>query len=220
MACFIKKVFGGKIDESCHRQFVRFGKGTFPGRAALFLQKGEKIKFRGSFEWANDFVELVSDLADCKFSGIILSREELPGLEGKKKAVVYQYDVENIGSAKIKEIRDKAYTLLLDAEGPGISMKMKKKLPKPGKSGTAKVDDKFCILEADMKYWPQIKDAFMLPECRKGRIVHTYIINDIIMPNGEKDFAKIREMAKRKGKLIRKAEIDGQEDVKELEFEA
>ena len=36
--------------------------------------------------------------------------------------------------------------------------------------------------------------------------------------NVKKDFAKIREMAKRKGKIIRKAEIDGHEVINEKEF--
>lgn len=220
MESFIKKIITGKADEKCHRQFVRFSRGIFPGRAALNLQKNEKIKLKGGFEFANDFSSLVSELADCRFSGIILSREQLSDLPEKKKGIVFQYDVENINSEKIKEISGKAYTMLLDAEGPGISLKMKKKLPKPGKSGEAKIDDKFCILEADAKYWQAIKEGFMLPECKKAKISHTYIIEDIIMPKGEKDFAKIREMSKRKGKLIRKMEIDGREDIKELDFEA
>ena len=219
MESFIKKIFTNKTDDNCHRQFVRFGKGTFPGRAALNLQKNKKIKLRGSFECANDFVILVSELADCKFSGIILSKEELLGLTLKKKSAVLTYEVSDLSSGKIKEITDKVYTMLLDAECPGISLKMKKKLPKPGKSGEAKIDDKFCILEADVKYWAAIRDAFMLPECRKCKINHTFIISEIVMPKGEKDFEKIRLFAKRKGKLIRKMEIDGQEKQEERDFE-
>ena len=49
MECFIKKIFLGKADEEAHRQFVRFGKGTYGGRAVLVLQKNDKIKLRGSF---------------------------------------------------------------------------------------------------------------------------------------------------------------------------
>ena len=220
MECFIKKIWYGKSDEQAHRQFVRFGKGTFPGRAALNLQRGEKIKLRGSFEYATDFVNLVSELEDAKFSGIILSKEELPRLTPKKKSAVLTYEVSGIDSIKIKEIAGKVYTMLLDAEGPGVSLKMKKKLPKPGKSREAKIDDKFCILEADAKYWLQIKDFFLLPECRKCKIHHTFIISEIVIPKGEKDFAKIREMAKRKGKILRKSEVDGQENQEEIEFEA
>jgi len=219
MSCFIKKIFLGKIDENVHRQFVRFSKGTFAGRAALNLKKGDKIKLGGGSEFANDFVEFVAGQENCKFSGIILSREDV-GLGGRRKGDIFTSEVENIDSSRINEIKDKTYLMLLDADCSGISLKMKKKLPKPGKSGDLKVDDKFCILEADLKYWPQVLDFFMLPECKKAKVKHTYIISDIILPKGEKDFAKIREMARRKGKIVRKSEIDGKEEQKEIDFEA
>ena len=40
------------------------------------------------------------------------------------------------------------------------------------------------------------------------------------MPQNETDYAKIRELAKRKGKRIRAAEIDDQKSEKTIEFEA
>ena len=55
---------------------------------------------------------------------------------------------------------------------------------------------------------------------KKIEIQHDIIVNDIIFPEDEKDFAKIREMAKRKGKIIRRIDIEGEEVVKETEFEA
>ncbi|MBM3233462.1 hypothetical protein FJZ19_00025 [Candidatus Pacearchaeota archaeon] len=219
MSCLIKKIFSGKRDEQTHRQFVRFSRGSFAGRAALNLAKKEKIKLGGSFEFANDFVSFVAENSQAKFSGIILSKEDL-GFGGKKKGEIFQSEVENIESAKIKEISDKVYSMLLDGEGNGISLKMKKKLPKPGKSGNLKIDDKFCILEADLKYWAQVKDFFMLPECKKAKISHTIIVEDIIIDKNEKDFARMRETARRKGKIVRKEEIDGKEEIKEIEFEA
>ncbi len=218
MECFIKKIWQGK-GEDTHNYFVRFGKGKFENRAALNLQKTSAIKLGGSFEWADDFVNLVSELTDAKFSGLILSKEPL-GLENeKKKSGILEYSVD-INSEKIKELRGRVYCMLLDASGEGISLKMKKKLPKPGKSGSLKIDDKFCQLEADLKYWPQVKEVFMLPECRKAKISHTYIIDEIVLPKGEKDFAKLRELAKRKGKIIRKLIIDGKESQEERNLEA
>ena len=59
------------------------------------------------------------------------------------------------------------------------------------------------------------KNDFKLAE-----IVHDLIIEKIIMPEGEKDFAKIREMSKRQGKIIRKAIIDGAKSEKTYEFVA
>jgi len=219
MDCFIKKIWDGKSDEA-HSQFVRFGKGEFENRAVLNLQKTSKIKLRGSFEWANDFVNLVSELNNVKFSGIILSKEQLNLENEKKKSGVFQYEVSGFTSEGIKQIKDKIYVMLLDGEGDEILLKIKKRLPKPGKSGEAKVDDKFCQLEADLKYWPQIKEAFMLPECKKCKISHKYVIENIILPKNEKDFEKMRILAKRKGKIIRKLEIDKKESKEEIEFTA
>ena len=222
MGCFIKKVWEGKGEEA-HPYFIRFSKGHFENRAVLNLQKSTKIKLRGSFEWTNDFVEIVSELTDIKFSGIILSKqnlEELSEFPNKKKSGIIEYSVDNISNERIKEIKDKAYCMLLDAEEEGIRLKMKKKLPKPGKSGEGKVDDKFCQLEADLKYWPQIKEDFMLPECKKCKIDHTFIIEQIVIPEGEKDFAKIREKARRKGRIVRNLEVDKQKKKEEKEFEA
>jgi len=52
--------------------------------------------------------------------------------------------------------------------------------------------------EADLKYWHKSRRHLCLPECKKEKISHTILIDNIILPEGEKDFAKIREMAKRK----------------------
>lgn len=86
-----------------------------------------------------------------------------------------------------------------------------------------KIDDKFCQLELNIKFWPQVKKelAFDIQnDFKKSLAVHTYIISEIIMPKGEKDFEKIRLLAKRKGKITRKITLDKQEIVKEKDFEA
>lgn len=215
---FIKKIWDGKAEEA-HSQFVRFGKGVFAGRAALSLNKGSSIKLGGSFEYVSEFAILVSELdANAKFSGIILSKIELSGMSGKKKSGIIEYEVTDFQASKIQEIKDKIYALLLDAEGNGISLKSKKKLPKPGKSGELKIDDKFAVIEADLKYWDKIKEAFMFPECKKCKVNHTISITEIIIPKDEKDFEKARILAKRKGKITRKLNIDKTEKQEERDF--
>ena len=62
--------------------------------------------------------------------------------------------------------------------------------------------------------------VFEKPDFKDAEINHTFFINELILPQGETDFAKVREMAKRKGKIVRKALIDGKEVVSEKEFEA
>lgn len=224
---FIKKLFEGEIDESVHKQFVRFGKGSYSLRAIINVRKNDKIKVTTSFELANDLVGFVSNLAE-KFSinGIILSKEPIQGLEFKKKNILSCEINKEIKAKDLKELSAKAYATLLDCSAQGISLKMKKKLPRPKKSAELKVDDKFCMLELDKKFWEKFHEDFLfdLPhEFKKARIEHTYIIEEIIIPKeiqNEKDFEKIRLMAKRKGKIIRKIVVDGKEIIKEKHFEA
>ena len=218
---FIKKIFLGKVDEAVHKQFVRFGKGEYRRRALLSVWKTKNIKIKSSFEFANDFVMFVSELGEAVFDGNIWSKEELPGLSGKKKEGKITYEVNGLTSKQIREFAPKVYYFLLNAEGQGIKLKIKGKLPKPGK-GEDKIDDKFCQLELDEKYYGKVKDDFFwdLPDFKKATIEHTFVIKDIVLPKGEKDYAKIRELAKRKGKLVRTANIDGKETKKEVELEA
>jgi len=218
---FIKKIFSGKTDESVHKQFVRFGKGEYRRRALLSIWKTKAIKVKSSFEFANDFVNFVSEIGEASFSGNIWSKGELPGLLGKKREGKIIYEVNGLTSRQIKEISPKVYYFLLNAEGPGIKLRIKTKLPKPGK-GEDEIDDKFCQMEIDEKYYSKVKDDFFwdLPDIKKATVEHTFVIKDIVLPKGETDYAKIRELAKRKGKIIRTANIDGKEVKKEIDFEA
>tara|TARA_Y100000296_G_scaffold67236_1_gene79765 strand:- start:1112 stop:1858 length:747 start_codon:yes stop_codon:yes gene_type:complete len=246
---FIKKIFDGNIDENVHFQFIRFGKGNYKGRFRLGLWKTKKIKVKTSFEFSNDLVLLCSEFGGGKVSGIVLTKKDISGImsendiegnsEVKKNGLYYQNNIpeQELGKEQIIELEKESYSALLDIEGEGFKLKVKKKLPKPGKNED-KIDTRFCTLEADEKFYSKIKEDFFwdMPEAKKIDITHEVIIDEIVMPEskseiftgsssekpnqGEKDFAKIRELAKRKGKIIRKAEIDGKEIVSEKEFEA
>jgi hypothetical protein len=231
---FIKKIFNGQVDESVHRQFVRFGKGIYPGRAVTKITKQpDKIKIGTSFEMANDMVEFIAELGGGKVSGIVLSREDISktlhekgfyDINTSKKAGIFVSIIEqDCSSNELKELLAHSYACLLDIESQGISLKSKKKLPKPGKSGDLKIDDKFCQVELDVKFWPKVKEEFAFDvhnDFKKMLAVHTYVITDIVMPKGEKDFEKIRILAKRKGKIKRKITLDKNETLTEKDFEA
>lgn len=217
MDTFLKKVMTGRGDSDSHRYFLRFGKGNYARRFLLSFNKSTKIKIKGSFEWANEFVKFVKAHKDLKFSGKVLSKEKVAGKEGRKKAGVFVYEIEE---SSISEFEN-AYFLLLNANDSDMVLKIKKSLPKPGKD-EEKIDDSFCVLEIDAKYWNAAKEAFFwdVPEGKKCTVEHELKINEIIMPEGEKDPAKIRELAKRKGKIVRKIDIDGKEILKEHELVA
>ena len=224
MIYFIKKIFKDKIDDETHSQFVRFSKGIFDSKAIINVSRNGKIKISSSFEMANDLVIFAAFLAKkMNVSGIVFSRNELEGIKGgKKKGLFVSSFDEEMGFEKLSEIAKKAYSMLLDCSAPGINLKIKKKLPRPSTKSADKVNDKFCVMELDIKFWPSVRDEFLfdLPEGKKNRIINKYEINEIIIPKGETDYEKIRVLAKRKGKLTRKASVDGKELVQEKQFVA
>lgn len=216
MESFVKKVFENKSDKDCHRYFVRFGRGVYKKRFLISLNKGSIIKIRASFEFANDFVRFVKENKDVKFSGSILMKDKVYEKYGKKKRGVFVYEV---SESNIDEFKD-AYYYLLNANSGDIVLKIKKSLQKPGKDAD-KIDNKFCVFDLDIKYWPKVKEAFfwdVLDSVKKVKIEHELQITDIELPINIDDPEKMRELAKRKGRIIRKISFDGKEEVREKEF--
>ncbi len=218
MESFLKKVLTGKGDADSHRYFLRFGKGDYKRRFLISLNKGAKIKVKTSFEFANDLVKFVNENKKVKFSGKVLTKEKAAGKEGRKKAGVFVYE---ISESSIEEFEN-AYYYLLDVNDSEIVLKIKKSLPKPGKD-EGKIDDGFCSLLIDVKYWNALKSVFFwdLPEgVKKVSIEHELKINDVILPKGESDPVKVREKALRKGTIVRKMVVDDKETRKEIPVEA
>ena len=216
MESTLKKIIENRADEDAHRYFLRFGKGEYNKRFIVAFRKvGDKIKVNGTFELANDFVKLVNSLKNVKFSGSVLMKDKIPGKEGKKKAGVFVYDIEQSSIDGFEN----AYYYLLNVNDSEIVLKIKKKLPKPGKNED-KVDEKFCVMELNAKYWPQIKETFFwdVPEAKKAEISHTLQINEIVMPKGISNPEEIRRLAKRKGKIIRKIIADEKETSNESDL--
>ena len=217
MESFLKKVATGKSDQRDKRYFVRFGKGDYKRRFNMSLDiTKDKIKVRAGFELANDLVKFVKEIKrDVKFSGKILVKDKIAGKEGKKKAGVFVYEINE------EEVEDypSIYFYLLDSQNSDLTLKMKKALPKPGQEAE-KIDEKFCALDLDLKYLKDVREIFFwdVPEGKKAIIENEIVINDVEFPKNEKDPVKIRENAIRKGKIIRHMTIDGREVKKEYDL--
>jgi hypothetical protein len=229
---FIKKVFDEKVDEEVHLQFQKFSKGEFRDRALIEAKNSNgKYTIKTSAEFANELVKMMAEkLGDerTKVTGAIVSTSDLTGkIEFKDKKQfqgVKRYIIDREMSGK--EILDllnefpKTFFALSFSVGED-KLKIKPKAPKSGKPGKGDKEAKadFCSLKTRNK---QIADNFIFenPNFKDARINHTYFIDGMVMPEGEKDFAKIREMSKRKGKIVRKAVIDENVVNSEKEFEA
>jgi len=243
---FIKKVFDGNPDEATHLQFQKFSKGEFLNRAIVEVKKtGKGYSIKTSAEFSNG---LVKDMAEklgaekTKITGAIVSTSDLTGeleFKGKKQFQgVKRYLIDNEMSGEeilgLIEKFPKNFFALTFEIGEN-KLKIKPKAPKSGKPGKdgKEVKADFCSLKTRDE--EIVKNfVFETSNFKEARINHTFFIDEIIMPEskseictdsssekpnqGEKDYARIRELAKRRGKIFRRAIIDGVSSEKTAEF--
>lgn len=232
---FIKKLFDKDVDENTHLIFQKFSKGEFRNRAIIHAkQSKEKFTINASAEFANELVKNAAQkLGENKtnVTGAVVSTSDLTGeLEFKDKKQfqgVKRYLIDNDMSGKdILDLFEKFpksfFALSFEIPDGATKLKIKPKAPKaakPGSKGEETPKPNFCKLVTMDKEWGR-SFVFEKKDFQKAEINHTFMITEIIIPEGETDYAKIREMAKRKGKIIRNAVIDGKPTNSEFEFEA
>ncbi|MCF7910588.1 hypothetical protein K9L16_02870 [Candidatus Pacearchaeota archaeon] len=236
---FIKKVFDGEKDQLVHIQFQKFSKGEFRDKALIGVKNSKgKFTIKTSAEFANDLVKIVaeklSDSEKTRVTGAIVSTLDLTGeIEFKEKKQfqgVKRYLIDK--EMDKKEILDllnkfpKNFFGLSFKNNLGDELKIKPKAPKSAKAknkdespkadfSTLKTSDS----EIAKSFIFEMKDN--LENFKQAEINHTYIIDNIKIPDelkDSKDFAKIREESLRCGKIIRKTIIDDKEKISEKEF--
>lgn len=219
MEFFIKELCTTGQSEEAHKYLTRFGKGNYKRRFLFKLANGKKIKVKSSFEIANEFVEFVREKKpEALFSGKVMTKTAMPGKDGRKKGSSYVYDTVDSNLNDFSDI----YFALVNTKTDDIVLKIKKAIPKPGKNAE-KIDDGFCGLDCDSKYTEELWDKLFwdVPKSAKKVVIeHELVITDIVPPEGEDDPVKIRALAKRKGKIIRTIDIDGEKKTSEFDFEA
>lgn len=233
---FIEKIFLRKIDGPVHLQFQKFSRGIFKDRAVVSAKKtGNKYTIFTSYEFANELVrEIAGKLGGNKtnIKGAIISTADLTGkldfndkkqFQGVKSYII---DKEMSGNDILKLLNEfpKAF-FGLTFNADDTNLKIKAKAPKSGKpKGKADEQPKpdFCkIITTDANIGKGF--VFEKNDFKKADLVHTYIIESIEVPEHLKkseDFLLIREESRRKGKILREGEIDGEKIRKEVEFEA
>jgi len=241
MDCFIKKIFDGnaKGDEFVHLQFQKFSRGEFKGRAMLKMKESAgRYTIDTTSEYAREMVRALAEKLGhnkTQVTGAIISALDLDVKHEEKKMAMgvrkYMINREMTG----KEIVDlcdnqiKAFIALSFSVGDD-ELKIKDKSPKSAKGASSsksedddvKID--FCKLKTNDR---RLVDGLVFDNEARGvkriEIRHDFIINDIIIPpelKNEKDFAKVREGALRKGKIIRALNFEDKKIKKETEFEA
>lgn len=232
---FIKKIVNKKLDEAVHMQFQKFSRGEFKDRAVISAkQSGGKFTIFTTAEFGNELVKIVAEKVGSnktKVTGAVVStsdlKNELKFKEIKQFQGVKKYMIEDEMTGKdisnlVFKFPKAFFGLSFEAEKDETILKIKAKAPKSGKPGKNSEESKkpdFCKLITRDK---ELGESFVFenPNFKSAEISHDFIITELVFPKEEKDFAKIREMAKRKGKIIRKSKIDGVETKKEFDFEA
>ncbi len=234
----IRKIFSGQIDGGIHSEFVKFSKGVFENRYLIEAKKQkDKWSIKTGAEFANYFVRkcLEGISGKVKATGVIVStfkiRDSMGGFVFSPEEEVKQFmgikQLKVDGEIEVQRIMEvmnkfpKAFFALSFAHS-GNELKIKPKAPKSAKPSTKsesepKID--FCSLKTDNK--EIVDDLFFdYPDFSEIKIKHTLMINEIILPEGEKNPEKMRELSIRKGIVKRFARIDGDERVSEAGFEA
>src|SRR3989344_4744711 len=237
---FIKKIFDDAIDESVHLRFMKFSRGEFKNKASVKVKKsGRKYSINTSAEFANELVRVMAEkLGERKtiVTGAIVSTSDLKNRIDYKEIKQFQgvkrylIDKEMSGTELITlldEFRKTFFALTFDVDEEN-KLKIKPKAPKSGKPKAAKEGEEedvvadFCkLITNDEKIGKSF--VFEKPDFKQAEFKHTFVIEDIVVSNElkkERDFALVREKAKRKGKITREGEIDGQKIKEEKEFEA
>jgi len=239
MKFFIRKIFEDSIDELAHIQFIKYSRGEFKYKAMVAIKAQAKgiFKIGTTAEYGNELVRYMAEKVgddEVKVSGALLTTQNLDGefeYDEKKNALgvkKYFLDREMTGS-KIIELLDKFpkcfFGLSMKFENTDLKIKPKSpKSPKPGNKADSEIKIDFCKIKTDDK---ELVKSLVFDEdnYKEVRISHTLMIDEIIVSDELKkeadgDYAKIKEMAKRKGKVVREITVDGVEKKKEKEFSA
>lgn len=232
---FIKKILDKKVDNNTHLQFQKFSKGEFRNKALIEAKNsGGKCTIKTSSEFANEMIRIAAEKLGgekAKVTGAMISTSDLTGkidfkdkkqFQGVKK---YLLDKEMSGNeiiSMLNEFPKTFFALSFSAEKDNTQLKIKPKAPKsakPGKGGDSPKAD-FCVLKTTD---PKIGESFVFekPSFKSVEINHVFLIDSIVIPDelsGSNDFARIREESRRKGRILRKAVIDGERMDQEIEF--
>jgi hypothetical protein len=230
----IKKIFEGISDEEIHNDFMKFSRGEFKDRYLVEAKKqASKTQIKTSAEFTNSLVKicLKNIQGPINMKGVIVSTNDLAdelGLPIKKKSNFQgvrklQIDTE-VEPSKILGLMEKYPKVFfaLSFKTSNVELKVKPKAPvsgKPGKSNEdgPKVD--FCNLKTNNQ---NIIDEilFDVKDFKELKISHTILIDEIVYPDNMESLSpkEVREQAKRGGKVIRNAKIDGKEVTSEAQF--
>jgi hypothetical protein len=221
----IKKIFDGDCDESVHVAFLKFGRGEYKNKYLIEgKRQAKKWAVKAGAEYANFLVRRCLEKVGVavSISGVIVStldlRDEISfevskvkNFQGVRKHVI-EGEVEPEEVFALMDKYPKAF-FAFTFKGKEFVLKIKAKAPTSGKPGKEKeggpVAD-FCSLKTDDK--GIIDELFFgVGDFSEVSVNHTISVTDIVYPDNMEELkpAEVRELAKRKGVVVREVNRDG-----------
>jgi len=230
----MKKIFDGVFDEEVHSDFMKFGRGEYKNR---YLVEGKKQAkgwaIKTGSEYANFLVKncLMRLSGKVKISGIIVSALDLKkeinfeikktgNFQGIRKHVV-DTEVESTEILNLMKNYPRVF-FALSFSNENFVLKIKAKAPKSGKPGKESEEGPvadFCSLKTnDKSFFEEL--FFDVDDFKEISISHTIKVEDILYPKNMNELKpeEIREKSKRKGVIIRKINVDGNEKIIQTNF--
>ncbi len=234
----MKKIFDRIFDDEVHASFLKFGRGEYKNKFMLVGKRQAKNwAIKTGAEYSNILVKKCLEKVGgpVAIKGVIvttanLGNDEELGFEIKKRSNFQgvkklQIDSE-IEPEKIIALMDEYPRVFfaLSFKGDNFVLKIKPKAPASGKPGKEKEDGPavdFCSLKTEDKEIVQ-ELFFGIGDFSEVRVNHTINVTDIVYPSNLEELkpTEVRELAKRKGVVIRTATVDGKEQVSEANFVA
>jgi len=227
----------GKPEPWVHRRLVRYGRGNFEIAALKTTFTSSKFKVNASIEYANLLGELITSQAkgEGDVKGNIIAWSELEDeiqkrgltiIKSKKKGERRVIEVQGRCRAdKITELYtnypESIFLLNLKFESPYM-LRCKKNPPRPGNP----LDEDFCSatfgISALQKFMDEVAFDVEIKHTPKNmKISHILMIEELVAPPEiQNNPSRFRVEAKRKGKIKRVVEIDGNRVEREYAIQA
>ena len=224
---FLKAIFEGKSHPLMHDAFTRYGKGDYE-RLLFEIRKGKDLKIKSSFDFANDFVGIISENIKeaAEVSGKIIAARDFKSelsfepADYSKWGKLFTAEINTkLSPQQLKVLYEKFKMdfLLLKIESSSFKLKTGNSLPKPGGS----IKPNFCSATLSLSCLDEfawdVKNDFKLLI-----IKHVLHITDVAFSKElmAKDPVRARLEARRIGKIERVLNIDGREEKREAKIDA
>ena len=232
----MKKIFDGIFDDEVHNDFLKFGRGEYKNK---FMIEGKKQASKWAIKTGPEYVNgiVASSLekvsGPIKFSGAIITTMDIK--DEIDFDVVKVSNFQGVRSIKldteievgiIKGLMEKYPRAFyaLTFSGDDFALKVKAKAPKSGKPGKGDEEGpKVDFLSLKTTNEDILSELFFgVGDFKEVRISHDINVTDIVYPSNMDELkpAEVREQSKRKGVVVRRVTIDGNEKTSEAEFVA